>query len=240
MATRDSTPSSISYSSRVKKVQVLAPNGAPVSTTNPLPVDAVVTVDTMSIRAEMSEASGHDYYVTTNNLGDDTLTISFDAVSGLTLENIIKVENKTQGWIYNTKGATVTTTSILLVAVNQESGYPAPGATDEFEIVYRGTSRFDAIEENTAIPSTIAIVTNSDVGTSAEQLTASDLPCKQVALTARPTNTGYITVGGSSVTAGNGIVLYAADTVIVDIDNVNKLYVIASVNGEDITATYFN
>ena len=109
---------------------------------NPVPTDAVVTVDSMSITAEMSEATGHDYYVTTTNLGNATLTIGFDSVAGLVLEDIIKIENKTNSWIYVTKGATVTATSIALVAANQTTGYPVCSATDEFEIVYRGTSRF--------------------------------------------------------------------------------------------------
>jgi hypothetical protein len=110
-------------------------------------VDAAISVDSMTINAEMSEATGQDYYVTTTNLGDGVLTIGFDTatanvVSGtLALQDIIKVENKTQGWIYITKGATVGNTSILLVAANQASGYPLPGAADEFEVVYRGKDR---------------------------------------------------------------------------------------------------
>lgn len=107
--------------------------------------NATVSVDNMEITAELSQATGHDYYVTTTNVGDGVDTISFDTVTGLVLGDIIRVENKTQGAVYVTAGATVTTTSIQLDLTKQESGYPVPGATDEFEIVYRGTSRFDAI-----------------------------------------------------------------------------------------------
>lgn len=147
MATKDETVDTQGYSSDVQKSLLLGKDGInPASNSNPVPTDATVSVDTMTINAEMSEATGHDYYPTTTNLGDGTLTIGFDSVSGLTLADIIKVENKTQGWIYITKGATVTDTSIALVAANQQTGYPATGATDEFEVIYRGVSRFDAIK----------------------------------------------------------------------------------------------
>lgn len=128
---------------RATKVLPLGKDGINrASVSNPVPVDAVVTVDSMSINAELNEASGHDYYVTTSNTGNDAWKITFDSVSGLALEDIEKVENKTQGWIYNTKGATVANTSITLVEANQESGAPVCGASDEFEVVYRGDSRF--------------------------------------------------------------------------------------------------
>ena len=125
-----------------RKCALLGKDGANLaSTANPVPVDAIVTVDSMTLNAEMTEATGHDYYTTTTNLGTGVLTVGFDSVAGLDLGAVIKFENKTQGWVYNTKGATVGATSILLVAANQEPGYPVPGITDEFEIVYRGKSR---------------------------------------------------------------------------------------------------
>ena len=120
---------------------IVSNGGNPVSASNPLPTTATVTVDTMSLTAELSEASSHDYYVTTTNLGDGTDTIGFDAVAGLALADIVKVENKTQGCVYVTAGATVTTTAIELDMTKQPTGTPVPGATDEFEIVYRGASR---------------------------------------------------------------------------------------------------
>ena len=149
---RDATVPENQFSTTARRVQVLGKDGESRATkANPLPVDAVVSVDSMTINAEMKEASGHDYHVTTTNLGDGVLTVSFDSVSGLALADMISVENKTQGWIYSTKGATVTDTSILLVAANQEASYPVPGATDEFEIVYRADSRFTNAEQKTQI-----------------------------------------------------------------------------------------
>jgi len=130
------------YSSTARKVLVLGRDGTSyASITNPVPVDAIVSVDSMSLNAEMKVNTGHDLYLTTTNVGDGTDTISFDSVTGLVLENIQAVENKTQGWVYNTEGSTVSTTSIVLDLTEQKTGYPVPGVADEFEIVYRGVSR---------------------------------------------------------------------------------------------------
>ena len=161
------------YSYYADKVLVLGKDGINMaSTTNPLPVDAIVTVDSMDINAEMKTTTGADFYVTTSNVGDDTDTIAFDSVATtvvggtLTLEMIQAVENKTQGWIYNTKGATVTNTSIVLDMTKQETGAPVPGATDEFEIVYRGIDRLSLIEgKDFATETTLALIEGKDFAT---------------------------------------------------------------------------
>ena len=80
---------------------------------------------------------------------------------------------------------------------------------------------------------------NTDVGTSAEVL-ASSQACKHVDVMAAIANTGIIYVGGSGVTAATGIGLYAGDVYSLDIDNVNDIYVLASVNGEDVQYVYYN
>ena len=80
---------------------------------------------------------------------------------------------------------------------------------------------------------------NTDVGTSAEVLTSSTA-CKHVDIMAATANTGIIYVGGSGVTAATGIALYAGDVYSLDIDDLNDVYVIASVNGEDVQWVYYN
>ena len=75
---------------------------------------------------------------------------------------------------------------------------------------------------------------------SATQLTGSTTPCKHVDVMAAIANTGIIYVGGSGVTAATGIGLYAGDVYSLDIDNVNDIYVLASVNGEDVQYVYYN
>ena len=80
---------------------------------------------------------------------------------------------------------------------------------------------------------------NTAVGTSAEVL-ASSQACKHIDVMAAIANTGIIYVGGSGVTAATGIALYAGDVYSVDIDNVNNIYVLASVDGEDVAYVYYN
>ena len=87
--------------------------------------------------------------------------------------------------------------------------------------------------------STIGHGSNTDVGTSAEVLTSSTA-CKHVDIMAATANTGIIYVGGSGVTTTTGIALYAGDVYSLDIDDLNDVYVIASVNGEDVQWVYYN
>jgi len=86
---------------------------------------------------------------------------------------------------------------------------------------------------------TIASGENDTVGTSAEVLTSSTA-CKHVDIMAAVANTGIIYVGGSGVTADTGIALYAGDVYSLDIDDLNDVYVIATVNGENVQYTYYN
>ena len=75
---------------------------------------------------------------------------------------------------------------------------------------------------------------NSDVDTTAEQLTATSVRCSRgVVVKAANSNTGTIYVGNSDVTANSadatdGFELGAGESVTIEVDDVNKLYVIAS------------
>ena len=81
---------------------------------------------------------------------------------------------------------------------------------------------------------------NDSIGTSATQLTASTTPCKHVDVMAAIANTGIIYIGGAGVTTATGIALYAGDVYSLDIENVNLLYGIASVDTEDVQWVYYN
>ena len=87
--------------------------------------------------------------------------------------------------------------------------------------------------------STIASGQNDTVGTSAEVLAGSQV-CKHIDIMASVANTGIIYVGGSGVTAATGIALYAGDVYSVDIDNLNDVYVVATVDGENVQYTYYS
>ena len=85
---------------------------------------------------------------------------------------------------------------------------------------------------------TIASGENDTVGTSAEGLTSSTA-CKHVDIMATVTNTGIIYVGGSGVTSSTGIALYPGDVYSLDIEDLNDVYVVATVDGENVQYTYY-
>ena len=90
--------------------------------------------------------------------------------------------------------------------------------------------------------SEIADGSNTAVGTSAEYLygDSTSVACKHVDIMAATANTGIIYVGATGVTAATGIALYAGDVYSVDIENLNLIYVIASVDGEDVQWVVYN
>ena len=83
-------------------------------------------------------------------------------------------------------------------------------------------------------------VYNGNIGLTATQITSISTPCKKCWVTAANDNTGYLTIGGSALVAGQGVILYAGDTLDIEISNVNLLYATSSVAGEDVTVTYTN
>ena len=58
---------------------------------------------------------------------------------------------------------------------------------------------------------------------------------KAVSIKAKSTNTGLIYVGDSGVTSSNGYILSAKEAVDFAIDNLNRIYVDSSVNGEGVS-----
>jgi hypothetical protein len=140
MAKSTDIPTTNSYSSTVRKSLLVDEDGNYFTIANPLPVDAVVTVGQMTLNADLQVDTGHDLYsVNVTRLGN--LAITFSQIPGLVLKDVQAMENKTQGWVYITKGATVTDTTVTLVASVQASGYIVISPGDEIEFVYRGTSR---------------------------------------------------------------------------------------------------
>ena len=91
--------------------------------------------------------------------------------------------------------------------------------------------------------STMLSGSNINVGSgSSEYLYGDDtsVPCKHVDIMADITNTGVIWVGSSHVAVGRGICLYAGDVYSLDIENLNLIHVISSVDNENITWTSYN
>lgn len=76
-----------------------------------------------------------------------------------------------------------------------------------------------------------------------ERLNATRIPCRNVAITARPANTGKIAVGMSNavraVAAGEkGVILAAGSSVSFPVASVSDLWIDATVNGEGVSYTY--
>ena len=75
---------------------------------------------------------------------------------------------------------------------------------------------------------------NSDVGTAAEQVVVASTPAtRYVTIKAASTNAGIVYVGGAGVTANtvdatDGYELVAGGSITIPVDDVNKVYVIAS------------
>jgi len=140
----------------------------PASTTNPVPVDAIVTVDSMTINAEMKVDTGHDLYkIASVTATNDSLKCTFADISGLTIDDLQSVENKTVGWVFNTGGATLAsatgTTTLTLSAAKQETGYTKFATGDLIEIVYRGTSRItDKTQMSNITDGTTEVVVETD------------------------------------------------------------------------------
>ena len=80
---------------------------------------------------------------------------------------------------------------------------------------------------------------NEGVDDSTAEVLKSSTACKRVDMQADPSNTGYIYVGGSDVSATKGIRLAPGDFYSIDVDNTADIYVLASVDEEDIHFTYF-
>ena len=80
---------------------------------------------------------------------------------------------------------------------------------------------------------------NEGVDDSTAEVLKSSTACKRVDMQADPANTGYIYVGGSDVSATKGIRLAPGDFYSIDCNNTADIFVLASVDEEDIHFTYF-
>lgn len=72
----------------------------------------------------------------------------------------------------------------------------------------------------------------------AVQLSTTDTPCKKVEIYALATNTGNVFVGGTTVSSARGAVLEQARSVVLWIDNLNKIYVDAASSADGVSYVY--
>lgn len=85
------------------------------------------------------------------------------------------------------------------------------------------------------------VKTVSTAGT--DEALAGSTACKKVIIQSQTDNTGLIAVGASGVDAteatGTGVILYAGDSIEIDIDNLADIYIDSTVNGEGVRYIYF-
>ena len=125
------------------------------------------------------------------------------------------------------------------VKLSDDSGNTVDVTSNALDVNIAGGATIDIGDVEILGHSTIGHGSNTAVSdTTAEVLTTSTA-CKHIDIMAAIANTGIIYVGGSGVTAATGIALYAGDVYSVDIDNINDVYVISSVDGEDVQWVYY-
>jgi len=125
------------------------------------------------------------------------------------------------------------------VKISDDSGNTVDVTSNALDVNIAGGASIDIGDVEILGHSTIGHGSNTAVSdTTAEVLTTSTA-CKHIDIMAAIANTGIIYVGGSGVTAATGIALYAGDVYSVDIDNINDVYVLSSVDGEDVQWVYY-
>jgi hypothetical protein len=125
------------------------------------------------------------------------------------------------------------------VKISDDSGNTVDVTSNALDVNIAGGATIDIGDVEILGHSTIGHGSNTAVSdTTAEVLTTSTA-CKHIDIMAAIANTGIIYVGGSGVTAATGIALYAGDVYSVDIDNINDVYVLSSVDGEDVQWVYY-
>lgn len=90
------------------------------------------------------------------------------------------------------------------------------------------------------VPTSIGVGQNTDIDTSAEQLTATSTPCKVVIVQADKDNTDRIFIGDTNVVVDKGVGLNAEDVVVLWISNVNKVYAIGASADQAVHWLYLN
>ena len=76
------------------------------------------------------------------------------------------------------------------------------------------------------------------------QLSATSVKCRRVEVKALTTNSGVVVVGSSTVVAAagseRGVVLFPGDGVTLLIDNLNKVYIDSTSNGDAVSYIYYS
>jgi len=69
-------------------------------------------------------------------------------------------------------------------------------------------------------------------------LSAVSVPCRRVNIRCNATNTGFVYIGGATVSSTIGLYLQPMDSIQVEIDDLNKIYLDASTDGQGVVYVY--
>ena len=125
------------------------------------------------------------------------------------------------------------------VKISDDSGNAVGVTSNALDVNIAGGATIDIGDVEILGHSTIGHGNNTAVSNSTAEVLTTSTACKHIDIMAAIANTGIIYVGGSGVTAATGIALYAGDVYSVDIDNINDVYVLSSVDGEDVQWVYY-
>ena len=129
------------------------------------------------------------------------------------------------------------------VKISDDSGntvaVDTSGASNALKVSLLATPTIDIGDVEILGHSTIGHGNNTAVSNSTAEVLTTSTACKHIDIMAAIANTGIIYVGGNGVTAATGVALYAGDVYSVDMDNLNDVYVISSVDGEDVQWVYY-
>ena len=136
------------------------------------------------------------------------------------------------------------------VKISDNSGNTVGVTDNKLDVNLGTTPTIDIGDVEIKGHSAIESYQNSSVGTSAESLNggslsggsgdaASTIECKHIDIMAAVANTGIIYVGGSSVTTATGIALYPGDVYSLDIEDARRVFVIATVDTENVQFTIY-
>ena len=123
--------------------------------------------------------------------------------------------------------------------LNVNATLVAGAAIDIGDVEILGHSSIQSYQNGAVSNSTAEIINQGSISGGSGSADSS-IPCKHIDIMADTSNTGIIYVGGSNLTANNGIALYPGDMYSIDIDDANKIYVLASVDNEDVLFTVYN
>lgn len=140
----------------------------------------------------------------------------------------------------NSSGGTELGTSSTPVRVDPTGTTTQPVSIDTLPALPTGTNNIGKVSHDiSGVGQGVKTVTAA--GT--DEALAASTTAKRVVIQAQTDNTGFIAVGTTGVDAteatGTGILLYAGDSITLDIDNLSDIYIDSTVSGEGVRYTYF-